>query len=72
VQARLYAARHGHLLSHEVLCTLAPRRVEVLLKEVRLAGLSEEGPAWALRQKELATLVRTLGPDLKREMERDR
>jgi hypothetical protein len=42
-----------------------------VLEQVRQAGLAVEGPAWALRQRELATMVRTLLPTLKREMERN-
>jgi len=38
-----------------------------LLKEVRQAGLSGEGPAWALRQRELAALVNNLSTSMKRE-----
>jgi hypothetical protein len=51
---------------------LGPKRVASVLDEVRKAGLADEGPAWALKQREMAALVRVLGPKLKRKMERDR
>jgi hypothetical protein len=71
VQARFYAARHGEVLSREMLLALSPRRVLGVLEEIRRAGLAEEGPAWALRQRELANLVKNLAPALKREMQRE-
>jgi hypothetical protein len=72
VQARLYAVKHGDLLSRDMLLALGPKRVASVLTEIRSAGLADEGPAWALRQREMAALVKNLGPALKREMERDR
>jgi hypothetical protein len=72
MQARFYAVKQGDLFSREMLMTLPPKRVESALDEVRRAGLADEGASWALRQREMAILVKTLGPALKREMERDR
>jgi len=71
VQARFYAARHGQILSRDMLLALSPRRILGVLEEVRRTGLADEGPGWALRQKGLADLVNKLAPALKREMEHD-
>jgi hypothetical protein len=48
---------------------LSPRRVLGVLEKVRRAGLAQDGPAWAPRQRELANLVKTLVPALRREVE---
>jgi hypothetical protein len=71
VQARFHAVKHGDFLSHQMLLSLTPARIQSALKEVRQAGLADDGPAWALKQREIGTLVKTLLPALKREMERD-
>jgi hypothetical protein len=72
VQARFFAVRQGELFSREMLLSLSPKRVEGVLREVRQQGLADEGPAWALKQRELAALVKSLLPTLKREMDRER
>jgi hypothetical protein len=72
VQARFYAVRHGEFFSREMLLSLSPKRVEGVLREVRQQGLADEGPSWALKQRELAALVKNLLPTLKREMDRER
>jgi hypothetical protein len=72
VQARLYAAKHGHLLSREVLCSLPPVRVADILREVRQAGLSDQGPAWALRQRELGVVIKSLAATIQKEVDLDR
>jgi hypothetical protein len=71
VQARFYAVKHGEFLSRDMLQSLSPKRVESVLHEVRRAGLADEGPAWALQQRQLGALVKNLLPSLKREMDRD-
>jgi hypothetical protein len=72
VQARFFAVRQGELFSREMLLSLSPRRVEAVLQEVRQQGLADEGSGWALKQRELAALVKNLLPTLKREMDRER
>jgi hypothetical protein len=71
LQARFHAVKQGHLLSREMLLALPPRRIASVLEEARKLGIIDEGPGWALKQREMATLVRSVGPALKREMERD-
>jgi hypothetical protein len=58
------------LLAREMLESLSPKRIHGVLAEVRQLGLAEAGPRWALRQREMAGLVKTLLPALRREMER--
>jgi hypothetical protein len=72
IQARFYAVKQGDLFSREMLLALTPKRLDSALEEVRKAGLADEGPAWALRQREMAGVVKSLGPALKREMEKER
>lgn len=71
IQARFYAAKCGEFFSGEMLLALGPTRVKAVIEEVRKAGVADEGPAWALRQKDLGGLIRNLLPTLKREVERD-
>jgi hypothetical protein len=69
LQARLYAVKQGHLLSREVLLALPPRRVASVLDEARKVRLLDEGPAWALQQREMAAFVKAVAVPVKREAE---
>jgi hypothetical protein len=69
VQARFYAVKQGELFSREMLLALPPKRVEAALEEVRRAGLANEGPAWALKQREMAAAIKHLSA-LRKDLER--